>query len=268
MSLTSASPEQIFYLADLALFPQAHRQMFQADDAPTYQLLYLQTAYRQHAMHGPLLILPSTPLGEATLARWVEQGMAVAIHSKAGFPALVEHWRGLTQVRRQDKLPALFRYADPRLYAGLERALSQDDITCLLGPARLMQGGAAGHAWCLELPNDLPPASSSADFILTSAHERAIQTWREAIFSRQLAGEHALPEACVTTWLGQMKELALPTEYAQWEGCRTLAEAGCSSPLTTEQMDILKRQTGPWQQRLQLLRELAATLPNADELIS
>ncbi len=233
MSLMSASREQVFYLTDLALHPQAQQQMFRVDDAPTYQLLYLQTPYRQHAGHGPLLILPSTTEAQAILARWVEQGVAIAIHSHDPFSALVEHWRGLTQVRRQEGAPALFRYADPRLYAGLESALSQADVARLLGPARLMHGVAAGHAWRLESPGRLSP-SSGDDFILTGTHERAIQAWREGVFSRQLAGEHGLPEACVTTWLGQMKELALSTEYAQWEGCRTLAEAAIPSLTTTD----------------------------------
>lgn len=268
MSLMSASPEQAFYLTDLALHPQAQQQMFQVDDAPTYQLLYLQTPYRQHAAHGPLLILPSTRDAQAVLARWVEQGVAIAIHSHHPFSALVEHWRGLTQVRRQDKPPALFRYADPRLYAGLKSALSQDDIARLLGPARLMQGVAADEAWHIESTESGPYVASSDDFMLTGAHEQALQGWRERVFAQQLARENALPEACVTTWLGQMKELAMPTEYAQWEGCRTLAEAGCSSPLTTAQIDTLKQQSGSWQQRLAQLHALAATPPDANEVIS
>lgn len=268
MSLMSASREQVFYLTDLALFPQAHRQMFEADDTPTYQLLYLQTAYRQHAMHGPLLILPSTPRAEAILARWVEQGVAIAIHSTASLASLVEHWRSLTQVRRQAGPPALFRYADPRLYAALEGALSQGDIARLLGPARLMHGVAAGHAWRLESPNSLAWAPSSDDFLLTFAHQQSMQAWREGVFSRQLAGEHALTEACVEAWLEQMQELALPTEYAQWEGCRTLAEAGCRLPLSPQQMDSLKRYAGSWQQRLAQLREQVATSHEADKVIS
>lgn len=267
MSLMNASPEQVFYLTDLALFPQAHRQMFEADDTPTYQLLYLQTAYHQHAMHGPLLILPSMPRAEDRLAGWVEKGVAIAIHSHRPFAMLVDHWRSLTQVRRQEAPPALFRYADARLYAGLESSLGDGDIVSLLGPARLMHGVAAGHAWRLESPGRLPPLSGD-DFILTRKHERAIQAWREDVFCRQMADEHGLSAACVSAWLGQMQELALPTEHAQWEGCRTLAEAGWQHPLSPQQMDVLRRQAGPWQQRLAQLREQIATSHNADEVIS
>ncbi|MGR2736895.1 DUF4123 domain-containing protein [Billgrantia sp. Q4P2] len=267
MSLMSASRELVFYLTDLALFPQAHRQMFEADDTPTYQLLYLQTAYGQHAMHGPLLILPSAPRAEDTLAGWVEQGVAIAIHSHSPFATLVDHWRGLTQVRRQEGPPALFRYADPRLYAGLEAALSPHEIARLLGPAHLIRGLAAGKVWCLEMPDSQLPFSSE-EFVLTMAHQRALQVWREGVFSQQLADEHGLSEACVTTWLEQMKALALPTEHAQWEGCRVLAEAGRRSPLTARQMDRLGHHAYPWQQRLAQLRVLATTSHEPDEAIS
>lgn len=267
MSLMPAVGAQVFYLIDLALYPQAHRRMFEVDDTPTYQLLYLQTAYRQHAMQGPLLISPSAPRAEDVLAGWVAQGVAIAIHSGSAFSDLVDHWRGLAQIRRQSGPAALFRYADPRLYAGLESVLSQGETDRLLGPAYLMHGVAAGHAWSLESSDGAPPASSDDEFVLTAAHERAMQSWRERMLSRQFAADHALPEACVMTWLGQMKALALPTEYAQWEGCRTLAEAGCRFPLTPRQMDELQHQDAdPWQQRLAQLRGLAATSPHTDEV--
>ncbi|MCE8031629.1 MULTISPECIES: DUF4123 domain-containing protein [Halomonadaceae] len=267
MSLRPVSRAQVFYLVDQALYSQAQQRMFEADDSPTYQLLYLQTPYRQHAAHGPLLVLPSTADAQAILARWVEQGVAIEIHSHHPFSTLVEHWRSLTQVRRQEGPPALFRYADPRLYAGLEAALSPHEIARLLGPAHLMHGFAAGKAWRLKLP-DSQLAFSSEEFVLTMAHQRALEAWREGVFSSRLAEEYELPEACVLTWLEQMKALAFPTEHAQWEGCRVLAEAGRRSPLSDRQMDRLGHHAYPWQQRLAQLRVLATTAHEPDEAIS
>ncbi|MCE8014037.1 DUF4123 domain-containing protein [Billgrantia desiderata] len=267
MSLRPVSQAQVFYLTDQALYPQAQQRMFEADDSPTYQLLYLQTPYRQHAAQGPLLLMPSTPRAGAVLERWVEQGVAIGIHSHHSFSTLVEHWRSLTQVRRQEGPAALFRYADPRLYAGLETALSPHEIARLLGPVHLMYGLAAGKTWRLESP-DSQLSFSSEEFVLTTAHQCALEAWREGVFSSRLAEEYGVPEACVLVWLEQMKALALPTEHAQWEGCRVLAEAGRRTPLSARQMERLGHHAYPWQQRLAQLRVLATTAHEPDEAIS
>ncbi|MFC3285022.1 DUF4123 domain-containing protein [Litchfieldella rifensis] len=268
MSLIAASPEPVFFLVDLALYPRAHQQMFEVEDTPTYQLLYLQTPYRQHAQQGPLLTQPSTPRAQATAAQWVEQGVAIAIHADRPFTLLVDHLRSLTRIRRQKGPPALFRYADPRLYAGLESALSRDDITRLMGPARQMYGVAGGNAWSLESPSGQPYAPPGDDFMLTVAHEQAMQTWREGVFLQQLASEYALPVSCTATWLLQMKELALETEYARWEGCRILADSGHQSPLSPQQMDRLQDHAGPWQHMLSCLHELVTASPSVDKEMS
>lgn len=265
MPLITSLLGQVCYLTDQALHPKAQQRMFEADDSPTYQLLYLQTPYRQHAAHGPLLIRPSTTNAQAQLERWVEQGVAIEVHSHHPFSALVEHWRGLTQVRRQEGPLGLFRYADPRLYAGLRAVLSPNDIARLLGPAHLMRGIASGETWCLESPGS-PLSPAGEEFVLTTAHERAIQAWREGVYSRQLAGEHGVAEASVTVWLEQMKTLALPTEHARWEGCRLLAEAGQRAPLSPAQMASLLSHDGPWQQRLEHLQTLVTTPLEADEV--
>ncbi|MCS2609459.1 DUF4123 domain-containing protein [Halomonas dongshanensis] len=249
-----ASSVSVFYLVDLALYPSLLRRMFEADERPGYELLYLQTSYARHAQQGPVLINPSNANACATASTWVQQGAAIALHTHAPFSTVVEHYRGLLHVERYAAPPALFRYADPRLYAGLAGVLSEGEIHALLGPINTMKGNGYGEIWQLESP--APDAEPLERFRLTAVHEQALQSARDQAFCQQLASDHDVSYLQAKQWLQQMKQLPLATEYARWQGCQILAASAYHVPLSYQHMAQLASHNGSWQALLAELKAL------------
>lgn len=250
------SPVSIFYLVDLALYPSLLRRMFEADESPGYELLYLQTSYARHAQQGPILISPSNTNACATASTWVQQGAAIALHTYAPFATVVEHYRGLLHVGRYAGPPALFRYADPRLYAGLARVLSEGETHSLLGPINTMKGNGYGEAWQLESP--APDTEPLGRFRLTAVHEQALQSARDQAFCQQLTSDHGVSYVQAQQWLQQMKQLPLTTEDARWQGCQILAASSYRAPLSPRHMAQLTRYDGSWQALLDDLKALVS----------
>lgn len=249
-------PMSVFYLIDLALYPQLSQQMFAIDESPIYELLYLQTAYARYAQQGPLLISPSSVSAHVAAERWMQQGAAIALHTHATFSEVAEHYRQLTHVERQEGPPALFRYADSRIYAGLISGLTEGETHALLGPIKAMNGFANGEAWQLESPasHDEPLGK----FRLTPDHQQALQSKREQTFCQQLASDHNVTYSQAQQWLQQMKALPLTTEYARWEGCRILAASEYPAPLSPRHMQQLTSYGGSWQALLGELKMLTS----------
>ncbi len=249
-------PLTIFYLIDLALYPQLSRQLFEIDESPGYEPLYLQTAYARYAQQGPLLFSPSNGRAHVAAARWVQQGAAIALHTRATLSDVAKHYRQLTHVERQEGPPALFRYADSRIYAGLVSGLTEGETHALLGPIEVMKGVANGEAWRLESP--APDTEPLGKFILTADHEQALQRKREQTFCQQLASDQGVAFSQAQQWLQQMKALSLTTEYARWEGCRILAASEYRAPLSPSHMEQLKANKGPRQAVLDELHRLVS----------
>lgn len=139
MSL-STPPLSVFYLIDLALYPQLLRQMFEIDERPVYERLYLQTAYAQHAQQGPTLISFSNDRAHVIAANWVAQGAAIELHSDASLPEVAAHYRQLTHVERPTGPPALFRYADSRLLCRVGQCVDRGRNARTVGPGHHHEG--------------------------------------------------------------------------------------------------------------------------------
>lgn len=258
MSLTMP-PRSIFYLIDLALYPQLLRQMFEIDERPVYELLYWQTAYAQHAQQGPMLMSLSTASAHAAATRWVQQGAAIALHSDASLAEVAAHYRQLTHIERQAGPPALFRYADSRLYGGLIGALTEGETHALLGPVSAINGVANGEAWRLE--STAPGSKPLGKFRLTALHKQALQSAREQVLCQQLADDHGVSPSLAQQWLQQMEALPFTTEYARWEACKILASSAYPAPLAPRQMEQLKAHKGAWQAVLNELQRLVSVQP-------
>jgi hypothetical protein len=259
----STPPLSVFYLVDLALYPQLLRQMFEIDERPVYERLYLQTAYAQHAQQGPILISFSNDRARAIAVSWVQQGAAIELHSHAPLPQVATHYRQLTHVDRQTGPPALFRYADSRLYAGLSSVLTDGETHALLGPITTMKGVANGKAWRLDSP--APDDEPLGKFRLTVDHEQALQRARDQAFCQQLASDYGVAYELVQQWLQQMKALPLSAEYACWEGCQLLAVSDYPAPLSPSHIEQLKAHKGSRQAvlgELQTLVSAQAPLPD------
>ncbi|WP_167538000.1 DUF4123 domain-containing protein [Vreelandella boliviensis] len=247
-------PMPVFYLVDLSLYPQLLRQMFEIDERPVYDQLYLQTAYAQHAQQGPILISLSNDSAHVAAASWVAQGAAIELHSHATLSQVAAHYRQLTHVDRHAGPPALFRYADSRLYAGLTSVLSDGETHALLGPITVMKGVANGEAWRLDSP--APDDEPLGKFRLTLDHEQALQRARDRAFCQQLASDYGVAYSLVQQWLQQMKALSLSAEYAYWEGCQLLAASDYPAPLSPSHIEQLKAHKGSRQAMLDELQTL------------
>ncbi|SNY99023.1 DUF4123 domain-containing protein [Halomonas sp. hl-4] len=253
MSLRTPSLS-VFYLIDLALYPQLLQQMFEIDERPAYEQLYLQTAYAQHAQQGPILMSFSTASAHDAASRWVQQGAAIALYSDATLAEVAAHYRQLTHVDRQEGPPALFRYADSRLYGGLAGALTEGETHALLGPIKAISGVTNGEAWRLESP--VPGDEPLGKFSLTADHEQALQRTRDQAFCQQLASDHGLSTSLAQQWLQQMEALPFTTESARWEGCNILAASDYRTPLSPSHMQQLKAHKGSRQALLDELQTL------------
>ncbi|TVP52677.1 MAG: DUF4123 domain-containing protein [Halomonas sp.] len=264
MSLTMP-PRSIFYLIDLALYPQLLRQMFEIDERPVYELLYWQTAYAQHAQQGPILMSLSTASAHASATRWVQQGAAIVLESEASLAEVATHYRQLTHVDRQVGPPALFRYADSRLYGGLAGTLTEGETHSLLGPVNAINGVSNGEEWRLE--SRAPDVKPLGKFRLTAVHKQALQSARDQAFCQQLADDHGVAPSLARLWLKQMEELPFTTEYARWEGCKILAASDYPAPLAPRHMEQLKAHKGTWQtvlDELQILVSVQTPLTDGD----
>ncbi|MGO2241324.1 MAG: DUF4123 domain-containing protein [Halomonas sp.] len=258
-------PRSVFYLVDLALYPQLLRQIFEIDERPVYERLYWQTAYAQHAQQGPILISLSSDSAHTRAASWVQQGAAIELHSDATLPEIAVHYRQLTHIDRQVGPPALFRYADSRLYGGLAGVLTEGETHALLGPVNVIKGVTNGEAWRLE--STAPGVQPLGKFRLTAVHQQALQSARDQTLCQQLANDHCVSLSLVQQWLKQMEALSLTTEYARWEGCKRLAASDYGTPLSPHHIEQLKAHKGSWQavlNELQMLVSVQAPLTDGD----
>lgn len=243
------------FLIDLALHRDGLRQMFEAEPGARHELLYLRTEHKSVADAGPLLIEPASAEASSVYRQWVEQGLAVELQGIRPFDDVAAHLRTLTMVEREQAPPALFRYADSQLYAGLQSVLGDAERARLLGPSEAMTGMAANESWTLHQPpldaDDY--ALATTPFRLTQPHLQALQTWRERAFLQPLADQHAIPIERVLGWFQQLRSMALGNEQACFEGCQRLALLSIDHPLDSHCAAIQALGTAPWQAKMATL---------------
>lgn len=233
MPLTSAAMAS-YFLLDLAWHHDGLRQLFMTESVPHYTLLYLGTSQHTQATSGPLLVVPSSPQAAERYRTWVAQGRAIELTTSRSFEDTAEHLRTLTLAQREQGPPGVFRYADPRLYAGLIAVLNDTERQRLLGPSETMSGRAANEAWQLSQP--VPPVahgdtSSPAPFRLTRRHEHGLRTWRERALLTPLANRYDLPLERLLGWYRQLGILGATSERAGLAGCRRLAQLRIDRPI-------------------------------------
>ncbi|WP_082140270.1 DUF4123 domain-containing protein [Halomonas sp. PR-M31] len=213
------------FLVDLSLHKEALRRIFEIEPAPRYQLLYLQTDQHEQANVGPLLIDPCSPVAHRHYKEWVQQGLAIELQGQQRFESVAEHLKTLTMVERERAPLALFRYADPRLYAGLESTLNVHDLRRLLGPNDRMRSVVSGQTWTLQ--QDSMEADSytpaSAPFRLTRDHLQGIDEWRSQTMLQALAEHYALPVEHIIGWYREIRTKSHNNEQACLEHCHRLA---------------------------------------------
>lgn len=243
------------FLVDLAFYPNGLQRMFDTEPMPCYELLYLQTGQEAQADAGPLLIEPLSTNASAAYRDWTARGQAIELQSSQDFSTVATHLRTLTMVQREQASPALFRYADPRLYAGLAPALRNDEVARLLGPQLILQGVAAGQPWRLEqqLDDANPPRSIDGPFRLTLRHLASLRTWRETLFLQPLADHYHRPLCLLSEWCHQLQAMGFDTEQSYIQGCRRLAELGLEHPIDPSHQEAVLACPAPWQNKLATL---------------
>ncbi len=228
------------FLVDLSLHKEGLRQIFEIEPAPRYQLLYLQTDQHEQANVGPLLIEPCSPVAHRHYKEWVQQGLAIELQGQQRFEPVVDHLQTLTLVEREQTPLALFRYADPRLYAGLESTLNVHDLRRLLGPNDRMRSVVSGQTWTLQ--QDSMEADSytpaSAPFRLTRDHLQGIDEWRSQTMLQALAEHYALPVEHIIGWYREIRTKSHNNEQACLEHCHRLARNARNSVTSTHLEEI------------------------------
>lgn len=236
MRMTPPTPDQhpvTRFLVDLALHRGGLRQMFEVEATPRYTLLYLLTERQALADAGPLLIEPATDDASERYRRWVTQGLAIELRATSPFDDVAAHLRTLTVAIHDQAPPALLRYADARLYAGLYPVLGERERARLLGPIETMSGVAANRPWTLRQTPEAAARHVPTDepFRLTHRHELSQQAWRESAMLQPLATRHDIPLERLVSWFRQLRDMDLGTECACLEACRRLACLGIDRPI-------------------------------------
>lgn len=241
------------FLVDLALHRDGLREMFEAEPSACHDLLYRQTDQAAVADAGPLLIEPTSSDAQSLCRQWVERGLAMEMRSARSFADVARHLQTLTMVAREQAPPALFRYADPRLYAGLCPALGEHERVRLLGPNETLTGVAAGVPWTLcqsaEVAERYEPPREN--FRLTQRHRESIQVWRIQVLIQ--AQFDVSPER-LSGWLRQLCAMGFESEQACLEGCWCLASLGLSRPIDESHCMAVQALDASWQAKLAALK--------------
>ncbi|SDL94885.1 protein of unknown function [Modicisalibacter muralis] len=243
------------FLIDLAMHRDGLREMRKAEPDARHELLYWQTDHKGMADAGPLLVEPVSSGACATCRQWLEQGLAIELQGTRRFDDTATHLRTLTMTERESLPPALFRYADSRLYAGLQSVLDEHERARLLGPNEAMTGMAGNEAWTLRQP---PLAAeryvlTDAPFRLTQPHLQGLQTWRERALLQPLVDQHTIPIERLVGWFQQMIAMGFDNEQTCFEGCQRLASLGFDQPLDSHCAAIQALGAAPWQTKLAAL---------------
>lgn len=244
------------FLVDLAMHRDGLRQMFEAEPGARHELLYLQTDQKGVADAGPLLIEPASTEAHAVYRQWLEQGLAIELQSTRGFDDVAAHLRTLTMVERDLAPAALFRYADSRLYVGLQSVLGDSELARLLGPNETMIGVAGNEPWALRQPplDADHYVLSEAPFRLTQAHVKSLQAWRQRAFLQPLADQHAIPIEWVLGWFQQLQGMGFEGEKACFEGCQHLAALGIDGLIGEAHCTAIQSLDVSWQAKLAELK--------------
>ncbi|TDX31735.1 uncharacterized protein DUF4123 [Modicisalibacter xianhensis] len=241
-----------YYLFDLAWYRDGLRHLFEVEPVPRYTLLYLHTGQASAAERGPVLVAPTTSEGREWLQRQVEEGIVIELQSAAELDVIEAHLRSLTHTLRDNGAVVLFRYADPRLYAGIHASLSDSDHNRLLGPLVAMSGRALGQPWALSQPSEaaMPYTPSGTSFRLTRYHERCLKAWRGQALLQPIAERHGLPLTRLAEWYQQMPGMGFTTEHARIQGCERLARCQLDSAICPTLCQEIKSIPGDWRTKL------------------
>ncbi|WP_175546972.1 DUF4123 domain-containing protein [Modicisalibacter ilicicola] len=213
------------FLVDLAWHRDGLRQLFETEPSPRYHLLYLQTHQHEQATAGPLLVEPASLVALQRYRPWVEEGLAIELVSAQPFDRVADHLKTLTVIECEQAPPSLFRYADPRVLAGLEASLNAPERARLLGPNERMRGVVAGQAWQLQQDTEAAAryASSEAPFRLTRQHLQGIEAWRRQLMLQPLAAQYAISLERLIDWYQEHHATGVDNEQACLEYCRRKA---------------------------------------------
>ncbi|MGC3873627.1 DUF4123 domain-containing protein [Halomonas sp. GXIMD04776] len=218
------------FLVDLSWHREGLRRMFEIESVPRYRLLYLQTIQHEQASVGPLLIEPRSPVAHQHYKKWVQQGLAIELQGQQRFELVVDHLQTLTLVEREQAPPVVFRYADPRLYAGLEATLNDHDLKRLLGHNDRMRAVVSNKTWILQ-QDSLEAARykpTDAPFRLTQQHLQGIEAWRMRSMLQPLAVQYAIPLERLSGWFQEMQASGVG-ERDCLEHCQRMARDACNS---------------------------------------
>lgn len=127
---------QAYLLLDRSQVEHLPQRLFELG-CPTYQSLYLRTAYSALEEVGPVLVpvAPDSPLAQTFSKEW-SATCGIWLESQAQEALLLEHLRSLIHVRVEGDVTVLFRYHDPRITGLWLSPLSVSERDRVMGPVR------------------------------------------------------------------------------------------------------------------------------------
>ena len=164
-----------FLLLDGAAF-DAPRFVYENDDQPEIDYLFLGTCHETALKASPCLVKPSE-----TSRLWQKQGdwqhKAVVVLADEGLPVIAGHLRSLLSVALPDGGYSYLRFYSPRQLRRLMSALNDQEQERFSGPIRewlAFQPEGTWHSFRAGTPQPAMTASDEGWFALTDRHLEAL----------------------------------------------------------------------------------------------
>jgi len=256
LSPGETSTDPFGYLVDLAAHPDALRLLFERDSAPSYDLLYLYSGYREEAQAGPLLIEPLSDECDIWLKDYLQHAKALALYgANLTVQQAGQHLASLNTVQTPWG-SSLFRYADPSSLRSLGPSLDPAQRQRILGPFTAIRGYYANQGWALHYLDDIQPGhgmDTSGPLTLSDHNFRAAEDFRKGLLAKAIAESGKRSPELTEQWFRQLEGLGAPSEQALVEGAEILIRAALTRPLTESELSSVRTSGKVWSDRLEAL---------------
>ncbi|OZB06709.1 MAG: hypothetical protein B7X58_13635 [Marinobacter sp. 34-60-7] len=188
IKLDEAVTEKAWILMDGAVF-DAPRFIYEHDDQPALEYLYLGTLHESVIEVSPCLVKPSS-LSRIWTKQETWQSNAVVLMTGASMPVLADHLRSLLSVRLPDGAYAYLRFYSPKQLCRLMDAFTDRERDRFSGPITNWFALESAGPWRQFSADGGVQAQHSRDegwFALADHHVASLETGARADFVSRLA---------------------------------------------------------------------------------
>lgn len=186
--LDNAITQHACILMDGAAF-DAPRFVYEQDEQPELEYLYLGTRHHEAMEVSPCLVKPS-PMSQMWDKQFQWRQHAVVLISCEGLNVLADHLRSLLSVEMPDGSYSYLRFYSSRQFQHLMNALSSVERNRFAGPVRKWLSFQSDGSWhCIEADGSgqCRRASDEGWFALTELHIKVLSAGAEDKFVEKLS---------------------------------------------------------------------------------